>query len=503
MTNRKSSQLRVCLQRLTLLFLLTTPLHGIAQNCRPIRYTDALFAVSTTYSIEYQQSIPYGYFISYPYYLDLYRPMGDTLQHRPLILFLFGGAFTTGDRSWPPAPEMCTYWAERGFVSVAMDYRLGFNTLSTGSAERAVYRSIQDLQAALRYLAEQRDFYGIDTGNIIIAGNSAGAITALHNAFMDQDQAPASYTGFGFTVDAPDLGGLYSSGNNFFGQREVKTHGLIADWGGITDTTFLGDRADDCIPTCFFHGSEDNLVYIDEGNPFSYPVFPYIYGSKPMNQRMNHTFIPHMFEVFDGAGHEPELLESTYLDTILTFSGQFMLENVLCPKYTGFTGDQVVLSGQSTSYSVQTTEPVRLVCIETNNGQVTGQSGQQFTIQWQTAGLDTIRVYAYNAIDANRMLEIPVTITTSTVVIEANDAPASDELQVYLQPGNHSLSVQTAGLPCRLALYDYLGRLIASGQTDRSSYYTLQLPELSTGLYIVRVEEQGSERVTTKKVYLP
>jgi len=393
-----------------LILVISVSHFSTAQICSTNRYIDSLYSVTKIYNVEYQQAKPYGSLVSIPYYLDIYVPAADTLTYRPLVIFQFGGGYLVGDKLNPPADEYCSYWAERGYICVSINYRLGFNTLIKESAEREVYRAIQDLQSSLRFLVENQNLYGIDTSNIIISGNSAGAISSIHNAFMDQGQAPASIQGFGFGLDSDNLGGLYSSGNNYSGNVEIKTHGLIANWGGILDTNFIGDTPDDNIPTILFHGDQDSIVHYNYGNPFGYPLFPVLYGSVPMSTVLVNSNIPNYFETFEGAGHEPELINNAYLDTILFKSRDFMYENVLKPQIISVQGNLTSSINMFETYIVVADETITVECVSLNNGILINMNANQFNIVWQTIGSDTIEVVVVNDILAKDTVYIPVMI---------------------------------------------------------------------------------------------
>jgi carboxylesterase type B len=103
------------------------PLDVSGQTCSELRYIDPLFDVETTSNVEYQQARAYGSLINQAFRMDIYKPVGDTMTYRPLMVFQFGGGFLIGDKLLPPAPAYCSYWAERGYVAVSIDYRLGFN----------------------------------------------------------------------------------------------------------------------------------------------------------------------------------------------------------------------------------------------------------------------------------------------------------------------------------------------------------------------------------------
>lgn len=138
-------------------------------------------------------------------HMDVYMPIcEDSLpaSPRPLMMWIHGGAFLAGDKNDASIQAMCKSFARRGYVTASIDYRLGFVSderqwqcnypnynciYATDSAEwsRAYYRAVQDAKGALRYLINRYQRYHIDTSNIFLAGESAGAFTALGVGLMD------------------------------------------------------------------------------------------------------------------------------------------------------------------------------------------------------------------------------------------------------------------------------------------------------------------------------
>ena len=124
-------------------------------------------------------------------YLDLYEPAdipGDTL-HRPTILYVFGGGFITGRRDDPWVLPWFKLLNENGYRVVSVDYRLGLKGIkmrfdlfhliqSAGFTKKAVDMGVEDVFAAVRYLADHPEL-GVDLDQIVIAGSSAGAMISL------------------------------------------------------------------------------------------------------------------------------------------------------------------------------------------------------------------------------------------------------------------------------------------------------------------------------------
>jgi hypothetical protein len=458
--------------------------HG--QVCSDSRYIDSTFNVSTTLNVEYQQARPYGSLLNQPYHLDIYEPEGDTLSKRPVIVFQYGGGYLIGDKLFPPAPTYCPMWAERGFVCVSINYRLGFSATSTGSAERAVYRGVQDLQAALRFLCEFSEDYRIDTSRIIVTGNSAGAVSTFHSTFMDPYQAPPSYQGFGIGLDSYSLGGIFNSGNSYWNNQEVHAAGIICNWGAILDTSFIGDAPDDWVPTIMFHGTEDDLVHYDVGQPFDSPFFPVLLGSEPIAQRLGNTTIPHKFVPLVGAGHEPELVNAAYNDTIVWESTRFMYEHVLKPEIQSVNGLTSPLLNSTATYTVIANEPIVQICATANNGTVVSINQNQVEVLWNVPGLDTLQIIAGNEILAYDTAYLPIEVIsltgledieeTRTSTIWPNVTSGTTEFRIVGEVKSGSVIV----------IRNALGQEVYSRSVSSNSF-TVDRAILEPGLYFVRL----------------
>jgi acetyl esterase/lipase len=122
--------------------------------------------------------------------MDVYEPAGDTLSNRPVIIFVHTGSFFSGNNELDDVTKLAISAAKRGYVAITINYRLGLNIISTYSAERAVYRAVQDGGAAIRYLREFPEEFRINPDQIFMWGTSAGALTALHLSYLDNDDRP-------------------------------------------------------------------------------------------------------------------------------------------------------------------------------------------------------------------------------------------------------------------------------------------------------------------------
>lgn len=242
--------------------------------------------------------------------MDLYYPkQAPKAMCRPLLLLIHGGAFYNGDKQDLGYPEMAFHFAQRGYVVASINYRLGFKPKAS-DVDRAGYRALQDAYAAVCYLIDNADEFGIDTNHIFAAGTSAGAITTLNLAFMREENRPESTRdegGWGESAAEGILGvvnqGLQFIGSLFDSDWGIDTEGIgetlglesdlgpinaVADsldrpfqikavvnmWGAVHDLAMLKNSPETAILS--FHGDADPIVPYDYGYPFYQVLDPYV-----------------------------------------------------------------------------------------------------------------------------------------------------------------------------------------------------------------------------------
>ena len=122
--------------------------------------------------------------------LDLYLPAdGSTTsingKSKPTIVFIFGGGFKSGRRDEAVYLEWFREMTDRGYGIISIDYRLGLKHAEMKGLRvikllhGAINLAVEDLFSAVSFIIENGDDLGIDSSNLVLAGSSAGAITAL------------------------------------------------------------------------------------------------------------------------------------------------------------------------------------------------------------------------------------------------------------------------------------------------------------------------------------
>ena len=358
-------------------------------QCTSDRYLQPIFPnVTVTSGIQFGSAIPFGSTTPENLYLDIYTPTGDTLTSRPLIVYAFGGGFLIGTRNQPPIPTYCSYYAQCGYVVASIDYRIGFDVLDSQSAERAVYRGVQDLRGAVRFLCQNYPQYGIDTTAIFLTGSSAGCFSGLHSCFLEQSDWPPCI--HGTTLEPRDLGCMDCDDNTDNNSRMPQIKGIISHWGAIFDTTYIRTTAKDNVPTICLQGDQDAIVPYNVGPPFGAPIFPNVYGSLPITLRMADIGIKTELHTFYGYNHEPWLLAPQLIDTCYVYEVPF-LYSVLKPKPLVITGPPVACIHDTASYSVRN-DPGSIYCWTVTGGTIVANNNNSITIEWGTSSVNMITV---------------------------------------------------------------------------------------------------------------
>ena len=293
-------------------------------NQGKVTYMDSIYAVTEELGRIYATEVE-GYWTSYPdmnedfgeIYLrkakdllstrklnldmDLYYPREKaTACSRPLLVLIHGGAFYNDDkRTAAGYREMGHHFASRGYVVASINYRMGFKPLAA-DVDRAGYRALQDAHAAVCYLIENAQEFGIDTTRIFAAGSSAGAITALNLAFMqEENRPPSSIAGGTKKWVSSKVNGVTGAINkivSLFGKEDwidcqsfVNSMGLNTDlgsigavsgrldrpfhisavvnlWGAVHTTEMIKNSTSTAILS--IHGDDDHIVPYSYGYPF-------------------------------------------------------------------------------------------------------------------------------------------------------------------------------------------------------------------------------------------
>ena len=246
-------------------------------------------------------------------YLDVYLPQVQNEQHACLF-FVFGGGFIGGKRDDSQVQQIKKYYTDKGYVVIAIDYRLGMRGQSNYSAlialkkfEAAINMASEDLISALDYtlknLLDTKE-YKINPKNILVMGSSAGAITALQtdyaicNGYLNSNILPADFHLAGVIAYA---GAIFST----HGKPKYKNHTPA--------------------PTLFCHGMEDQLVNYKKTQFANIGFF----GSDAIAKQFKKNNYSYHIRRYPGLGHQVAILYNNEFSIIDRFIDEQVFSDTL------------------------------------------------------------------------------------------------------------------------------------------------------------------------------
>lgn len=187
---------------------------------------------------------------------DIYYPTGATSNKKyPVFFGLHGGSFTTATKT--SMTEFSDEMADYGFIIIAPDYRVGYyknpipcvDPQDSVNLQEAIYRAMQDVNACMRYVANNANMLNVDTSWMFVGGISSGGTLALNLSYITDSLASVYYPN---TV--ANWGTLHNVGNTLPYNYKIK--GICPMWGGMPYWDSL-INTQSAIPTILFKGGKD------------------------------------------------------------------------------------------------------------------------------------------------------------------------------------------------------------------------------------------------------
>jgi len=204
--------------------------------------------------------------------LHIFKPKNlKKIEKRPVVVYFFGGGWRVGT----PLQfyEECSYYASKGIVAIAADYRIAFLNHSTP------VDSFDDAKDAIRWIRNHAKELCIDPDKIASAGASAGGqlAAALGTIQENTESALTSYR--------PNLMLLYypviDNGPDGYGPEILKTnYQKFSPMHNVSSST---------PPALFILGTKDSLIPVATAQQFQ--------------QKMIDAGVDVELHLIEGAGH--------------------------------------------------------------------------------------------------------------------------------------------------------------------------------------------------------
>ncbi len=278
--------------------------------CEGQRLVDPIFS-----DVQVTESVVYGVGTSasgdpFNLLMDIYEPVGDNLDQRPVVILAHGGSFLFGSRTNPVMVNTCTALAERGYVAASIEYTLWPLTLGFPDSLDIldiVVASMGDMRTAIRFFNEDGltdNEFRVNPDVISIGGYSAGSIIACHQGMLDaEDDIPA------FIEEAIERkGGFEDLGSNLDFSDDIIS--ILNLSGAIYDVDFIDANS---TPIYSSHGDEDETV------PYVFGLTGGVlnsHGSFNITERYNELGLENELFTFEGGGHTDIFSEAIFADDL-------------------------------------------------------------------------------------------------------------------------------------------------------------------------------------------
>ena len=302
---------------------------SIAQNqlCDGTRFIDPIFEeVTVTSSVKYGNGVD-AVGREFDLLLDVYEPVGDTAEDRPLVVMAHGGSFIFGTRENPYMVQTCTELARRGYVAASISY--GLWPLLAGVPDstemmETVVLAVGDMKTSIRYFRQDAlsmtNEFRIDPDLVMVGGLSAGGVIATQVGMMDvEDDIPV------FVQDWLDTYGGIDGQGDHQGYSSVPI-GILNFSGGVYRTEWI-DQND--VPIFSMHGTADETVPFNHGLAANIMS---INGSGSIHPSADAAGLHNEIIIVENGGHtdiytEPAFIEAQDQLTARVFP---FLEDLLC-----------------------------------------------------------------------------------------------------------------------------------------------------------------------------
>ncbi len=163
---------------------------------------------------------------------DVYRPVTALKEELPTVVWIHGGGWLSGSKAdvEPYARKI----ASSRFTVVSVNYPLSpANEFPTATVA---------INQALKYITDRASLYGIDSDNIILAGNGAGANLASQLAALTTNADYAAQLGMQPSLQPEQLSGVVLNGGIYDVAATTQVGGITGWVTRVGLRAYTGER---------------------------------------------------------------------------------------------------------------------------------------------------------------------------------------------------------------------------------------------------------------------
>ncbi|MFT4754518.1 MAG: hypothetical protein ACI9GM_000691 [Salibacteraceae bacterium] len=467
--------------------------------------------------------------------MDVYMPIPgsvDTMAMRPVVFYAHTGNFLpkgingqpTGDKNDSAAAEICRQFAKRGYVAIAVNYRLGWNPISqdldvrTGTLLNAVYRSIHDMKQAVRVAKKTTlggNPFAIDPNKTMIFGQGSGGYVSLAYGSMTRtaeleldkflDVNGASYINQGLVGGLDGYGGLANLYQDTFSSVGITSDVMMTvnAGGALADISWI-EAGEPAIVSV--HSIRDPYAPFDTGTVIvpglGYPVVdvngPGTFMSKVNSLGNNDAFLDlytqdaytaaarsRYGETFDYIyANRPTVTLDANIDgafPMLLPLGASLSQNIGAPWEWWSLPDLLALE----AYYASVGQTINAAQIDSNSlfGNPEGHNKNSALVY-----IDT--VHNYIAPRIMKVLQIG-----GWEALAVNEVRVNDVFSIAPNPASELVTITSKGGNVNaVSVYDMTGKLIFT-RTSSVPTLTINVNDLPKGVYIINVETENGQNV--------
>lgn len=195
-------------------------------TCKNASYTKTIDSVYTESANSYKGHLIKTYKKVDGFNLDLHIFLPDSIdksKSSPVMVYFSGGSWTKGTPEWDF--YNCANYAKKGWVAVAVEYRIA------DRYETTPFEAVKDARSAIRWLRVNAELYNIDKERIVASGNSAGGHLVLSTALANEINENTDNLSYSASANIllvnSGVYSLYSDGSTDWISKGLKDKSLV------------------------------------------------------------------------------------------------------------------------------------------------------------------------------------------------------------------------------------------------------------------------------------